>query len=124
MELAWRRRMRRSAAGPDDASVDISIRDCVFMKRHGLSVGWEVAGDVQQLRVERVIFKRTTQGIRIKSGRDRGNDGGGFVYKDITMEAEKGARIAYAEVNSQGLVVKAVGGMPVTIGTGVKGSLQ
>jgi hypothetical protein len=49
-------------------------------------VGSEVAGGVKHVRVERVAFKGTTQGIRIKSGRDRGNDVGDFVYRDITME--------------------------------------
>jgi len=72
--------------GPDDPTVDVTITDCVFVKGHGLSVGSEVAGGVQHLRVERVTFKGTTAGIRIKSGRDRGNDIGDFVYKDITME--------------------------------------
>jgi len=66
--------------------VDITITDCTFMKGHGLSVGSEVAGGVQHLRVERVTFNGTTQGIRVKSGRDRGNDIGDFVYKDISMQ--------------------------------------
>jgi len=74
------------SAGPDDPTVDVTITDCVFLKGHGLSVGSEVAGGVQHLRVERVTFKGTTAGIRIKSGRDRGSDIGDFVYKDITME--------------------------------------
>jgi polygalacturonase len=74
------------SAGPDDPSEDIHIVDCTFLHGHGLSVGSEVAGGVRNLRVERVTFKGTTQGIRIKSGRDRGNDVGDFVYRDITME--------------------------------------
>jgi len=72
--------------GPDDPATDITITDCIFLKGHGLSVGSEVSGGVTHLRVERVTFKGTTQGIRVKSGRDRGNDIGDFVYKDITME--------------------------------------
>ena len=35
--------------------------------------------------VERVSFKGTDQGIRIKSARDRGNDVSNISYKDITM---------------------------------------
>ena len=72
--------------GPDDPTTDITITDCIFLKGHGLSVGSEVSGGVTHLRVERVTFKGTTQGIRVKSGRDRGNDIGDFIYKDITME--------------------------------------
>jgi polygalacturonase len=74
------------SAGPDDPTVDITITDCTFMKGHGLSVGSEIAGGVQHLRVERVSFNGTTQGIRIKSGRDRGSNIGNFIYKDITMQ--------------------------------------
>jgi polygalacturonase len=74
------------SAGPDDPTTDVTIRDCIFLKGHGLSIGSEVAGGVQHVRVERVQFKGTTAGIRIKSGRDRGNDISDLVYKDITME--------------------------------------
>ena len=74
------------SAGPDAPSHDITVRDCVFLKGHGMSVGSEVAGGVQHVHVERVTFKGTTQGIRLKSGRDRGGDLSDFTYKDITME--------------------------------------
>lgn len=72
--------------GPDDPSEDITITHCDFRLGHGLSIGSEVSGGVKHIRVEDVSFKGTTQGIRIKSGRDRGNDIGDFVYKDLTME--------------------------------------
>lgn len=74
------------SAGPDAPSRDITITDCTFLHGHGLSVGSEVSGGVQNLRVERVSFKGTRHGIRIKSNRDRGNDIGNFVFKDLTME--------------------------------------
>ena len=186
------------SAGPDDPTVDVSITDCTFLRGHGLSVGSEVAGGVQHLRVERVTFDGTTQGIRIKSGRDRGSDISDFIYKDITMKnvgvaiqitdyysagaskegaaavspapvtrltphmhdivienvkvtdaktamdieglpeapiknlllknvhigAEKGAKIYYAEVVSQGLVILAKSGPPITAGQGAKGNLK
>lgn len=67
-------------------SRDITIRDCEFVHGHGLSIGSELAGGVQHVRVERVSFKGADQGIRIKSARGRGNDIGDFHYKDITME--------------------------------------
>jgi polygalacturonase len=182
--------------GPDAPSADITITDCTFLKGHGLSVGSEVAGGVQHLRVERVTFQDTTAGIRIKSGRDRGADISDFIYKDITMhgvptpiqiteyyggdkagaeaaspapvtrltphihdivienlkatgakvamdieglpeapikgvllqnvqiDAAKGAKIYYAEVVSQGLVIHAQSGPPVMAGAGAKGSLK
>ena len=79
------------SAGPDAPSHDITVRDCTFLHGHGMSVGSEVAGGVQHVLVERVHFNGTTQGIRLKSGRDRGGDLSDFTYKDITMEDVKTA---------------------------------
>lgn len=75
-----------NSPGPDAPSRDITITDCTFLHGHGLSVGSEVSGGVQNVRAERITFKGTAHGIRIKSNRDRGNDIGNFVFKDITME--------------------------------------
>ena len=35
---------------------------------------------------ERISFEGTDNGIRVKSNRDRGNDVGNFVFRDITMK--------------------------------------
>jgi polygalacturonase len=40
---------------------------------------------VQNVYAERIHFKGTDQGIRIKSARDRGNDVSNIAFKDITM---------------------------------------
>jgi polygalacturonase len=72
--------------GPDAPSHDIIIRDCTFLHGHGLSIGSEIAGGVQHVLAERITFKGTGTGIRVKSNRDRGNDIGDFTYRDITME--------------------------------------
>jgi hypothetical protein len=72
--------------GHNAASQDITIRDCTFLKGHGLSIGSEVAGGVQHVHVERVTFRGTTAGIRMKSGRDRGSELSDLTYNDITME--------------------------------------
>jgi polygalacturonase len=71
---------------PNVPSTDIVIRDCTFLHGHGLSIGSETAGGVRNVTVERVKFDGTTQGIRIKSARGRGNDIGNFTYRDITMD--------------------------------------
>jgi polygalacturonase len=73
------------SAGPDAPSTDIVITDCIFLNGHGLSIGSEIAGGVQNVHAERIEFRGTTNGIRIKSGRDRGGDIGNFVFKDISM---------------------------------------
>jgi len=80
-----------NSPGPDAPSKNITITDCTFENGHGLSIGSEIAGGVQNVRAERIHFKGTDQGIRIKSARDRGNDVSGLSFKDITMEDVKTA---------------------------------
>ena len=72
--------------GPDDPSINITITDCIFLHGHGLSIGSELAGGAKDIRAERIYFKGTDQGIRIKSNRDRGHDVGDLFFKDIDME--------------------------------------
>jgi polygalacturonase len=78
-----------NSPGPDDPSKNITITDCVFDHGHGVSIGSEIAGGVQNVRVERVKFTGTDQGVRIKANRDRGNDVSNIVFKDITMDGVK-----------------------------------
>jgi polygalacturonase len=80
-----------NSPGPDAPSTNITITDCTFENGHGLSIGSEVAGGVQNVHAERIHFKGTDQGIRIKAARDRGNDVSNISYKDITMEDVKTA---------------------------------
>ena len=78
-----------NSPGPDSPSKNITITDCEFMHGHGLSIGSEIAGGAQNIHAERIHFKGTDQGIRIKANRDRGNDVGNISFKDITMEDVK-----------------------------------
>jgi len=80
-----------NSPGPDAPSKNITITDCTFENGHGLSIGSEIAGGVQNVHAERIHFKGTDQGIRIKSARDRGNDVSNISFKDITMEDVKTA---------------------------------
>jgi polygalacturonase len=75
--------------GPDSPSTDITIVDCQFEAGHGLSLGSELAGGAQRIHAERVSFKGTDNGIRIKANRDRGNDVSDICFKDITMDGVK-----------------------------------
>jgi polygalacturonase len=79
--------------GPDDPSTDISITDCTFLHGHGLSVGSEIAGGARNIVAERISFDGTDNGIRVKANRDRGNDVGNLVFRDITMKNVKNAVI-------------------------------
>lgn len=78
-----------NSPGPDSPSRNITITDCQFMHGHGLSIGSEVAGGAQNIHAERIHFKDTDNGIRIKANRDRGNDVSNISFKDITMEGVK-----------------------------------
>ncbi len=75
-----------NSPGPDEPSKNITITDCEFMHGHGLSIGSEIAGGAQHIHAERIHFKGTDQGIRIKANRDRGNQVFDITFKDITME--------------------------------------
>src|ERR1035437_2864026 len=75
-----------NSPGPDSPSKNITITDCTFDHGHGLSIGSEIAGGAQNIHAERILFKGTDQGIRIKANRDRGADVSNISYKDITME--------------------------------------
>jgi polygalacturonase len=79
--------------GPDDPSTDITITDCTFLHGHGLSVGSEIAGGARNILAERISFEGTDNGIRVKANRDRGNDVGNLVFRDITMKNVKNAVI-------------------------------
>jgi polygalacturonase len=74
-----------NSPGPDAPAKDITITDCTFDKGHGLSIGSELAGGAQNIHAERIHFKGTDNGIRIKANRDRGADVSNISFKDIDM---------------------------------------
>ena len=78
-----------NSPGPDLPSTDITITDCQFEAGHGLSIGSEISGGVQHVHAERISFKGTDQGIRVKANRDRGADTSDLTFKDITMDDVK-----------------------------------
>lgn len=75
-----------NSPGPDDPSRDITITDCTFLHGHGLSIGSELAGGARNIRAERIHFDGTDNGIRVKANRDRGNDVGPLLFRDIEMK--------------------------------------
>jgi polygalacturonase len=96
-----------NSPGPDAPTKNITIRDCTFLHGHGLSIGSEIAGGVQNVRAERITFNGTDNGVRIKANRDRGADVSGIVVKDVTMEDVKIALLIseyYPEVFPNGAV--------------------
>lgn len=82
-----------NSPGPDEPSSDITITDCTFLHGHGLSIGSEIAGGAKNIVAERIHFTGTDNGIRVKANRDRGNDVGHLVFRDIEMKDVKNAII-------------------------------
>ncbi len=76
---------RQDPAHPDAACEDIVITDCKFYHGHGLSIGSETVGGVKNLKVERITFENTDNGLRIKSYQGRGGIVEDISYSDITM---------------------------------------
>ncbi len=99
-----------NSPGPDAPSKNITITDCTFENGHGLSIGSEIAGGVQNVHAERIHFKGTDQGIRIKANRDRGNDVSNISFKDLDMVDVKTAILIseyYPKVYPEGEVASA-----------------
>ena len=80
-----------NSPGPDSPSRNITVRNCVFMHGHGMSIGSELAGGAQNVVAEHIQFDGTDQGIRVKSNRDRGNVVKNLVFRDLTMKNVKNA---------------------------------
>jgi polygalacturonase len=72
--------------GPDEPSTDITVTDCLFLHGHGLSIGSEVAGGVENVLASGIQFQGTANGVRIKSNRDRGADIGNLSFSNISMQ--------------------------------------
>lgn len=71
---------------PSRAEVEnITIRNCKLGFGHGLSIGSHTGGGVRNVLAENITFDRTTSGIRMKAGRDRGGVVEGIRYRNITL---------------------------------------
>lgn len=102
-----------NSPGPDEPSKNITITDCEFMHGHGLSIGSEIAGGANNIHAERIHFKGTDQGIRIKANRDRGNQVYNISFKDITMEDVK-TSILISEYYPEAMPEGDVASAPIT----------
>lgn len=77
------------SAGDDNVAMDsysknINIKNCNLGFGHGVSVGSYTTG-VDSVSVDSCTFNYTTNGIRLKSARDRGSVDSVFTYSNITM---------------------------------------
>jgi polygalacturonase len=65
---------------------NITVTDCDFLHGHGMSIGSPTVGGVHRVVVKNCRFENTDNGLRIKSGRDRGGLVEDISYSDITMK--------------------------------------
>jgi polygalacturonase len=65
---------------------NILVENCRCLHGHGISIGSETYKGIHDVTVRDCTFEGTTNGIRIKSARDRGNDLRNFEFSDITMK--------------------------------------
>jgi len=66
-------------------SEDITITDCTILHGHGISIGSETDGGVNNVTVRNCTFENTENGLRIKSQRGKGGLVQNIHYSDITM---------------------------------------
>ena len=70
---------------PGAATANLVVRDCTFLHGHGLSIGSETSGGVQNLLAENITFKGTKTAIRIKTNREKGGLVRELTYRNIKM---------------------------------------
>jgi polygalacturonase len=77
---------RDDPAHPGAASANIIVRNCTFLHGHGLSIGSETNGGVENLLAENITFKGTTTAIRVKTNREKGGHVRALTYRNIKMQ--------------------------------------
>jgi polygalacturonase len=76
----------KKVEGREFCCENITVTDCVFLHGHGLSIGSATIGGVHHLVVKNCRFENTDNGLRIKSGRERGGTVEDISYSDIVMK--------------------------------------
>jgi polygalacturonase len=79
-----------------DAS-HILITGCTILHGHGLSIGSVTTGGIHDVLAENCTFQDTENGLRIKSGRDRGGKVQRILYRNMTMQ-----NVLYSRARSVG----------------------
>jgi polygalacturonase len=71
---------------PRMATSQVQVRDITAGDGHGISIGSETANGINNITIERVHFFSTTNGLRLKTARDRGNQIHDIIASDLVME--------------------------------------
>jgi len=72
-------------AGSGSHTDGVTVRDCMFLHGHGLSMGSELNAGVENFTAQNITFDGTDNGLRIKSDRSRGGLVRNVSYDSISM---------------------------------------
>lgn len=70
---------------PAQPAANIYVGDSKMGEGHGVSIGSETLNGVNHVTLESLNFEGTTNGVRIKTGRDRGADISAIYFRSIRM---------------------------------------
>ncbi|MGA2787903.1 MAG: glycoside hydrolase family 28 protein [Verrucomicrobiota bacterium] len=106
----------KKVAGREFGSENITVTNCVFLHGHGMSIGSTTIGGLHHVVVKNCRFEDTDNGLRIKSGRDRGGLVEDISYSDITMKNVHPAIsiVAYYQYSTNDKFLKHDPAQPVT----------
>jgi polygalacturonase len=68
---------------------DIVVSNCTCLHGHGVSIGSETSGGVNNFTVVHCSFDGTVSGVRIKTTREKGGPVQNIFYRDLTMKNVK-----------------------------------
>ncbi|HKE41737.1 MAG TPA: glycosyl hydrolase family 28 protein [Casimicrobiaceae bacterium] len=70
---------------PAAATQNVTVANAVFTSGHGMSIGSEAINGVNNIAIMNVALSNTSNGFRIKTGRDRGSVIKNITAQDLTM---------------------------------------
>ena len=70
---------------PAAATQNVTVANAVFTSGHGMSIGSEAINGVNNIAIMNVALSNTSNGFRIKTGRDRGSVIKNITARDLTM---------------------------------------
>ncbi len=82
--------------------MDIVVSNCVFGFGHGVSMGSDTTGGIQDFTISNCSFTNTTYGIRMKSDTDRGGLVQNLIYSGLTMTGVQYPIVIYSYYNEIG----------------------
>jgi polygalacturonase len=79
----------KPGSGRTPGNKNYLVRNCTFLRGHGMSIGSGTAGGIEDLKVVDCTFDSTDSGIRIKTSRQRGGILQNLTYENLAMNSVK-----------------------------------